>query len=144
MGMFSWDATLLLSFCLPFKWSRFLKEKICSYWSKFFPFRVDPIWKGLGIQESKQQVSKVNPLCKKTSAECSVLLTVLCHKTELNQKSRQKFYVNDATNCTRIIYMSTGKTKIAEKYAGKPTHLKQHEKFTLLFHVSWQSGFESQ
>ena len=36
------------------------KERICSLRSKFFSFRVDPFQKGLGVQESKQEVTNVD------------------------------------------------------------------------------------
>ena len=38
---------LFFFFCLPSQWGPTLKERICSYGSKFFPFRVDPILEGL-------------------------------------------------------------------------------------------------
>ena len=42
-------------FCLHAQWGQFLKEKICSTWSKFFSLRVDPFLEGFcdpGSQES--------------------------------------------------------------------------------------------
>ena len=40
------------------------RKKLAPYGSKFFPFRVDPFQKGLGVQESKQEVTKVISLAK--------------------------------------------------------------------------------
>ena len=52
--------------------------------SKFFPFSVDPFQKGLGVQESNQEVTKViTPVimeeilpCVSSSLKCSVPYTV--------------------------------------------------------------------
>ena len=41
-----------------------LNERICSYRSKFFPLRVDSIWIGFIAKESKENITKVVPLCK--------------------------------------------------------------------------------
>ena len=43
---------MLKLFCLP-------SEAVHSRGSKFFPFRVDIFSEGLGVQESKQEVTKV-------------------------------------------------------------------------------------
>ena len=44
-----------------------LKERICSYRSKFFPVRVDPILKSYltGIQRNKQEFIQVNVVYEK-------------------------------------------------------------------------------
>ena len=42
-----------------------LRERICSWWSKFFPLRVDPIFKGLHCPEKQKGNFKSNsPLYK--------------------------------------------------------------------------------
>ena len=44
--------------------SLLLKIRICSFWSKFFPLRVDPILNGSLVQGSLQEITKVVPLVK--------------------------------------------------------------------------------
>ena len=42
----------------------FIKERICSHWSKFFPLRVDPFWEDFIFQVNKQEVIKIASLLK--------------------------------------------------------------------------------
>ena len=52
---FTREVTLSNCFCLPSETRSALKGKK----GPFFPLRVDPLWKGLGVKESKQKFPKV-------------------------------------------------------------------------------------
>ena len=46
--------------------SQLLQERICSIRSKFFHIRIASFLEGIGqVQDSKQEVTKVSPLCNK-------------------------------------------------------------------------------
>ena len=42
-----------------FVWTQLLKERICSFRSKFFPLRADPFLKGIITQGTRLEVIKV-------------------------------------------------------------------------------------
>ena len=44
--------------------------------SKYFPFRVDPFQKGLGVQECKQEVTKQLVLTKKHIMSAKVIINI--------------------------------------------------------------------
>ena len=43
---------------------QFLKVRVCSSRSKFFPFRADPFKKNFSVQDSKGEVTNFVVLCK--------------------------------------------------------------------------------
>ena len=74
MGKLSGEATLFsLSPSLSLG-GQLLKKRICSFWSKFFPLRVDPTFKGLHWPESKQEITRVVPLGKMIENLVGVLI----------------------------------------------------------------------
>ena len=57
--------SLPFSFLSPFNAGPFLKERICSYGSKFFPFRKDPSKWGFSDRvEANTKPSKLSPFEK--------------------------------------------------------------------------------
>ena len=70
-----WTTVKIVYTCTPFlrvKGVYSTRNELAPYGSKFFPFRVDPFQKGLGVDESEQEFSKVDSLCKndEKSIEC--------------------------------------------------------------------------
>ena len=64
--------SLAISFSLSEQMSTLEGKAFAPLGANAFPSRVDPIWKGYIIQESKQEVTKVVPLCKKRQENMEV------------------------------------------------------------------------
>ena len=58
MGTLPGEATVISIVASRVNWGLLIKERICSYQSKFFPLRVDPILGGLHPSD-KQEVTKI-------------------------------------------------------------------------------------
>ena len=65
-------------FAFSSKWDQLLKERICSYRSKFFPLKADPFFKGFVEKESKQGVTEVVSLCKSGAKHGGPQFTFMC------------------------------------------------------------------
>ena len=72
MHTLSGEITLSELFCLSSEKGSTLKGKNLLPGSKLFPFRVEPFLQGIGVQESKQTLTKVVSLVKNggKSTEC--------------------------------------------------------------------------
>ena len=60
------------------KWVLHLKERICSFRSKFFPLRVEPHEKGGGYNENKVVASPENKLIHRNTDTCLELSICPC------------------------------------------------------------------
>ena len=56
-----------------------IRKEFAPHGSKFFPFRVDPNQKGLGVQESKKEVTHVISLVKKGGKSAKYILNPGTH-----------------------------------------------------------------
>lgn len=101
--IYRWSNSFHFHFHRPSNCGQILKERICFFWSKFFPFKLDPVMKGLYYPRKETGTHKSFFPFAKMAEKSREVFSIICNLYMYIQK---RITQNELTKCAKSTWIS--------------------------------------